>query len=84
MPGPRKPAQARPLRAESAHNVRHDDYGIGATIEHALGIGSFTANDKYGHPVNEAFAGQGANVPATLAARSARPSGSTRRDLAAP
>ena len=58
------------VNAGDVSNVRHDDYSIGSTIEHALGIGSFTSNDEYGQPVNEAFAGQGANVPSTLAVSS--------------
>jgi len=55
------------VNAGYVSNVRHDDYSIGSTIEHALGIGAFTSNDTYGQPVNEAFTGQGGNVPSTLA-----------------
>ena len=58
------------VNAGYVSNVRHDHYSIGSTIEHALGIGSFTSNDKYAQPINEAFTGQGANVPSTLAVTS--------------
>jgi hypothetical protein len=58
------------VNAGYVSNVRHDHYSLGSTIEHALGIGSFTANDRYALPVNEAFTGQSGDVPSTLAVRS--------------
>jgi Phosphoesterase family len=58
------------VNAGYVSNIRHDDYSIGTTIEHALGIGPFTSNDEYGQPVNEAFTGQGGKVPSTLSVTS--------------
>ena len=43
------------VRAGYVSQVRYDQYSTARTIEAALGLASFTANDEYAVPVNDAF-----------------------------
>jgi hypothetical protein len=43
------------VRAGYVSRVRYDHYSTARTIEEALGLGPFTANDEYAVPVNDAF-----------------------------
>ncbi|HEX4222439.1 MAG TPA: alkaline phosphatase family protein, partial [Pseudonocardiaceae bacterium] len=45
-------------------NTRYDHYSTGRTIENALGLAPFTANDKYATPFNDAFTGQDSDLSA--------------------
>jgi len=43
------------VRAGYVSHVRYDHYSTGRTIEEALGLAPFTANDEYATPENDAF-----------------------------
>ena len=43
------------VRAGDASPVRYDHYSTARTIEEALGIAPFTANDAYATPFNDVF-----------------------------
>jgi Phosphoesterase family len=43
------------VRAGQVGNASYNHYSIGRTIEEALGLPSFTSNDRYAPPINQAF-----------------------------
>ena len=45
------------VRAGYVSPVRYDQYSAARTIEEALGVAPFTANDEYATPFNDAFTG---------------------------
>ena len=47
------------VRAGYASTVRYDHYSTARTIEEALGVAPFTANDEYATPFNDAFTWRG-------------------------
>jgi hypothetical protein len=49
--------------AGTSSPLHYDHYGIGRTIEAALGLPGLTANDTYATPLNAAFAPSTANTP---------------------
>ncbi|MBY8882983.1 alkaline phosphatase family protein [Actinacidiphila acidipaludis] len=49
--------------AGTSSPLHYDHYGIGRTIEAALGLPGLTANDTYATPLNAAFVPSGATAP---------------------
>ncbi|SEO91855.1 Phosphoesterase family protein [Actinacidiphila rubida] len=49
--------------AGTSSPLHYDHYGIGRTVETALGLPTLTANDRYATPLNAAFAPSTATVP---------------------
>ncbi len=47
------------VRAGYVSTIRYDHYSTARTIEEALGVAPFTANDQYATPYNDAFTGRG-------------------------
>ena len=47
------------VRAGYASPARYDHYSAARTIEEALGVAPFTANDAYATPFNDAFTRRG-------------------------
>ena len=43
------------VRAGYVSQVRYDHYSTARTIEEALGLAPFTANDRYATPFNDVF-----------------------------
>ncbi len=43
------------VRSAFESNLSYDHYSAGRTIENALGLAPFTANDQYAQPLNDAF-----------------------------
>ena len=43
------------VRAGDVSQVRYDHYSAARTIEEALGLAPFTANDEYAAPFNDIF-----------------------------
>jgi hypothetical protein len=43
------------VRAGYVSTVRYDHYSTARTIEEALGVAPFTANDEYATPFDDAF-----------------------------
>ena len=44
------------VRPGYGSGISYNHYNVGATIEHALGLPTLTANDGYAAPINDAFA----------------------------
>jgi hypothetical protein len=65
------------VRAGATSATRYDHYSTARTIEAALGLPAFTANDEYATPLNDAFAGSSTATSALSTTTPSVPHGSS-------